>query len=187
MEIRKHSNIAAPNNVLNPISGSRLKRVRNTLDGKMKQRITILLVACLAGCGTPPPKLVQLDEARVLEIAQREIEAKCPEFPMETYEPAWVYYHAGVDPRTEGTISVTYLSREPTDIRDWKSLTNGPARVASTYRSAQVNLSEQGELQKQNVGEWSEFPEWVFIRHSEVTRVKPKERELSNQEMHRTK
>jgi len=153
----------------------------------MKHTIPSLFFAGLlaAGCATQG-RLVDVDAEQILAVAAREIKAKCPEFKMEEYEPAWVFYHAGVDSGRDGTISVTYLSRKPTDVHDWKSLTNGPPRTASTHRSAQVNLSNDGRLQKQNVSEWTEFPEWVFVRLSEVTRVTPKDKEMSNEASHGT-
>lgn len=146
-----------------------------------KMSILVLLGLLATGCMTHHGDLINMNTEQILMVAAREIAAKCPEFRMQDFEPAWVYYHESVNPRTHGTISVTYLSRKPSDVRDRKSLTNGPPHMVSTYRSAEVSLSDNGELRKQNVSEWSEFPEWSFVRFSEVTRVTPKKEDTSNQ------
>lgn len=149
----------------------------------MKVRANILVVTglVLGGCAYPRGGLVHIDTDQILTVAKREIEAKCHEFRMEDYEPVWVCYRTDVNSGAEGTISITYLSRAPSDVTDAHSLTNGPPRSTSTYQAADFLLSRQGILQRQNIGEWSDVPEWRFVRFSEVTRVNPKTKELSNE------
>ncbi|HRT29161.1 MAG TPA: hypothetical protein P5527_05165 [Kiritimatiellia bacterium] len=146
----------------------------------MKIITVVLGLALLVGCASPQVGLIQFDMAQILRVAEREIATKCPEFKMNEFEPRWVDYRARVNPQAEGTIGISYISREPTGVKDWCSITGGPPCIARTHRSASFVLTVQGELEKQDVSEWREFQEWTYVRYSEVTIVEPKEEKPSN-------
>jgi len=144
-----------------------------------------IICSLALGCTTPNGNLVRMNPNQVLAQAAREIDAKCPQFKMHDFEPFLINYYCPIA-RTNYSdhISVTYISLKPTHVQDYQSSTNVPLRTASDFQTAEVSLTPLGELQYRNIGEWVDYPEWGYIQYSQITTVKPKTNEPSNQAMH---
>jgi len=144
--------------------------IRNdVLEEEMRNLLFIVLADLLLVCGCAfqsSTNLVNLDRARIIEIARYEIDAKCPTFDLSKYEPQRICYDCGMDPTDKhGTIRVVFSSIHP--IKATSEALRG--LKGPSYQTATISLSETGKIEKQNVGEWPEYPEWVYIIISEYT------------------
>lgn len=139
----------------------------------------------VGGCVSQHVDLVQMDTAKVIAVATKEIEAKCADFDMPQYIPVSINFirHGGYT--NEGTIYITYWTKKSTkEQAQVNPVTHASVGIAYTHKTATIAFANDGHLQEQNCGEWPEFPELKQIWFSESTIVTTNRNYLSNITLH---